>query len=209
MCNHKNYADFVKQHFSWEKALDPLGPLYPEMVERIRRQFGDDPARWRREMEAEWSEDEDVWLHQSLIVSCVGTCQNCGVDLEAFDPEKNYRGNFFGGLDLAQTRDFCVFSVIENLNGKLYLRFLKIFHQPTTYAHVLGFIKQIQDRFGGFDKIRVDYTREGPSIIADMVNSGIDNAEGVTFSVPRKSEMAILLKQRMSNNKFFYPLLNW
>ncbi len=29
MCNHKNYADFVKQHFSWEKALDPLGPLYP------------------------------------------------------------------------------------------------------------------------------------------------------------------------------------
>ena len=101
MCNHKNYADFVKQHFSWEKALDPLGPLYPEMVERIRRQFGDDPARWRREMEAEWSEDEDVWLHQSLIVSCIGTSQNCGVDLEAFDPEKNYHGNFFGGLDLS------------------------------------------------------------------------------------------------------------
>ncbi len=53
MCNHKNYADFARQHFSWEKALDPLEPLYPEMIERIRRQFGDDPARWRREMEAE------------------------------------------------------------------------------------------------------------------------------------------------------------
>ncbi len=209
MCNHKDYADFVRQHFSWEKALDPLGPLYPKMIERIRRQFGDDPARWRREMEAEWAEDEDVWLPQSLIVSCIGTSKNCGVDLQPFDPENNYEGKFFGGLDLAQTRDYCVFSVVESLNDTLYLRFLKIFNQPTTYAHVLGFIKQVQDRFGSFEKIRVDYTREGPSIIADMENSGIDNAEGVNFSVPRKSEMASLLKQRMSNSKFFYPLLNW
>lgn len=96
MCNHKDYADFVKQHFSWEKALDPAGPLNPQMIERIKRQFGDDPARWRREMEAEWAEDEDVWLPQSLIVSCVGTSKNCGIDLESFDPEKNYKGTFFG-----------------------------------------------------------------------------------------------------------------
>jgi hypothetical protein len=207
--NHKNYTDFAKQHFSWEKAMDPLGPLYPEMIERIKRQFGDDPARWRREMEAEWSEDEDVWLPQSLIVSCVGTSKNCGIDLEPFDSEENYTGTFFGGLDLAQTRDFCVFSVVESLNNRLYLRFVKIFHQPTTYAHVLGFIKLMQDRWGSFEKIRVDYTREGPSIIADMVNADIGNAEGVNFSVPRKSEMASLMKQRMSNHQFFYPLLNW
>ena len=58
-------------------------------------------------------------------------------------------------------------------------------------------------------KYRVDFTREGPSIIADMTTAGIDNAEGVNFSVPRKSEMASLLKQRMSNHKFFYPLLSW
>jgi hypothetical protein len=42
-----------------------------------------------------------------------------------------------------------------------------------------------------------------------MENAGIENAEGVNFSVPRKSEMASLLKQRMINGKFYYPLLNW
>ena len=42
-----------------------------------------------------------------------------------------------------------------------------------------------------------------------MENAGIENAEGVNFSVPRKSEMASLLKQRMMNQQFFYPLLNW
>ena len=42
-----------------------------------------------------------------------------------------------------------------------------------------------------------------------MENAGIENAEGVNFSVPRKSEMASLLKQRMSNGRFYYPLLSW
>ncbi len=46
-------------------------------------------ARWRREMEAEWAEDEDVWLPQSLIVSCIGTTKNCGQDLEDYDTEKS------------------------------------------------------------------------------------------------------------------------
>jgi hypothetical protein len=47
-------------------------------------------------------------------------------------------------------------------------------------------------------KIRVDFTpQEETSIIADMENAGIENAEGVNFSVPRKSEMASLLMQRM------------
>ena len=209
MCNHKDYADFGRLHFSWEKALEPDGPLKPVIIEKIKRQFGDDPARWRREMEAEWAEDEDVWLAQSLIVACVGTVKNCGVDLQEFNPEAECEGDFFAGLDLAQTRDYCVLSVVERLNDKLFLRHLKIFQQPTLYAQVLGYLKALQDRWGGFQKIRVDFTREGPSIIADMGTAGIENAEGVNFSVPRKSEMASLLKQRMMNKQFFYPLMNW
>ena len=209
MCNHKDYADFGRLHFSYERALEPEGPLKPAIIEKIKKQFGEDPARWRREMEAEWAEDEDVWLTQSLIVACVGTVKNCGFDLQEFNPEAECEGEFFAGLDLAQTRDYCVLSVVERLNDKLFLRHLKIFQQPTLYAQVLGYLKALQDRWGGFQKIRVDFTREGPSIIADMQTAGIENAEGVNFSVQRKSEMASLLKQRMSNRKFFYPLLNW
>ena len=209
MCNHKDYADFARHHLGWEQALAPLGPLNPEMIERIRRQFGDDPQRWRREMEAEWAEDEDTWLASSLIVSCIGTMKNCGEDLQEYNPEATYEGEFYAGLDLAQTRDYCVLCVIERLNGKLLLRHVKIFKQPTLYSTVLGYLKTLQDRWGGFQKIRVDFTREGPSIIADMVNADINNAEGVNFSVPRKSEMASLLKQRMSNQQLFYPMLTW
>ncbi len=209
MFNHKDFDDFCRLHFTWEKALEPDGPLKPAIVEKIRRQFGDDPGRWRREMEAEWAEDEDVWLPQSLIVSCVGTCKNCGEDLQIYDLNKSYNGELSAGLDLAQVRDYCVLCVVERVNDRLFLRLLKIFKHPTKYTEVLGFLKALQDRWGGFQKIRVDFTREGPSIITDMENAGIENAEGVNFTVSRKSEMSSLLKQRMANQRFFYPLINW
>jgi phage FluMu gp28-like protein len=66
----------------------------------------------------------------------------------AFDPEASKEGEFFAGLDLAQTKDYTVFSVIERRNDTLYLRHLKIFNQPTMYANVLGYIKALQDRWG-------------------------------------------------------------
>ena len=209
MCNHKDFSDFARLHVTWEQAVEPNGPLKKSILDKIRKQFGEDPARWRREMEAEWAEDENVWLPQSLIVSCIGTIKNCGEDLQPFDPERAYDGEFFGGLDLAQVRDYCVFSVAERVNDRLFLRHLKIFQQPVKYAHVLGYVKTLQDRWGGFAKIRVDFTKEGPSIISDMENAGIRNAEGVNFSIPRKSEMANLLKQRMTDERLFFPLLTW
>ena len=209
MCNHKDFSDYARHHFVWDKALFPDGPLKEAIVEKIRRQFGEDPARWRREMEAEWAEDEDVWLPQSLIAACIGTEKNCAEDLQPWIFEKGYEGDLFAGLDLAPVKDFCVFSVFEWLNDRVLLRHLKIFGQPTKYAAVIGYVKALQDRWGGFQKIRVDFTREGPSMISDMEEAGIRNVEGVNFSLPRKSEMAGLLKQRMMNQRLFYPLLTW
>jgi len=209
MCFHKDWTDFHRSHVSVDKATAPGGPLKPNMIEKIRKQFGEDPSRWRREMEAEYAEDEDVWLSQSLIVSCVGTEKTCGEDLQLWNPERGYKGDLFAGLDMAQVKDYCVLSIFERLNDKLLLRHLKIFSQPTKYAHVLGYLKALQDRWGGFSKIRVDMTKDGPSLLADMEDAGIANAEGVNFSVPRKSEMANLLKQRMTNGQLFFPLVTW
>ena len=209
MCNHKDYNDFGRTHITYQQALEPNGPLKTQIIEKIKRQFGEDPSRWRREMQAQWAEDDDVWLTQSLIASCVGTTNNCGQDLQAWDPEKGYQGELFAGLDLAQVRDYCVLTVFQRQNSKLLLRHLKIFQQPTKYATVIAYIKMLQDRWGGFQKIRIDTTKEGPSFISDMQAAGIQNAEGVIFSLPRKSEMFGLLKQRMMNNELFYPLLTW
>ncbi|MCW4002428.1 MAG: terminase family protein, partial [Candidatus Bathyarchaeota archaeon] len=62
--NHKNFTDFKTSHIPVTKALEPNGPLKQSIIEKIQTQMGEDPARWRREMLAEWAEDEDVWLTQ-------------------------------------------------------------------------------------------------------------------------------------------------
>lgn len=209
MCNHGDFSDFARHHVSWEQTVQPKGPWPMAYIEKIRRQYGEDLARWRREMEAEWAEDEDVWLPQSLIAACIGTARNCGEDLQPWNPEKGCQGDLYAGLDLAQVRDYCVLAVFEKQNDVLLLRHLKIFGQPTKYAAVIGYVKALQDRWGGFQRLRVDITREGPSIVTDMENAGVKNVEGVTFTVPRKSEMASLLKQRMASGKLFYPYLTW
>ena len=52
-------------------------------------------------------------------------------------------------------------------------------------------------------------TGVGDYIVEDMINAGIDNVEGVTFTLQRKQEMASLLKQRMINGQFWFPYFTW
>jgi hypothetical protein len=207
--NHKDYEDFAKSHVTWRDAEEPNGPLKKNILDKIRKQFAEDPWRWKREMEAEWAEDENVWLPQSLITKCIGTERTCGEDLDLFSVEVGQRGRFYGGLDFGKHGDYTAFTVIDSVGDKFLLRYLKIWPLETPYASVIGFVKQIQDRWQTFTTIRADQTGIGDYIVEDMKNGGIQNVEGVTFSLPRKQEMASLLKQRMMDGKFFYPYFTW
>lgn len=70
MCNDPDFADYKRLRVKWDEALESKGPLKKNILEKIRRQLAADPWRWRREMEAEWAEDEDCWLSTSLITAC-------------------------------------------------------------------------------------------------------------------------------------------
>jgi len=194
--HHEDYGDFAKSHVTWRESMEPNGPLDKGTLEKIRRQFGEDPWRWKREMEAEWAEDETAWLSQALITKCIATEKTIGEELELWPFESVHDGcDLFAGLDLGRVRDYSVLVVIEKVKGKFYLRHVKIFPLGTSYASVIGYIKTLQDRWGGFCKIRVDSTNQD-YVVEDMQKSEIDNVEGVRFSLPRKQEMATLLKQR-------------
>jgi hypothetical protein len=209
MFHNEEFADFVRSHVTWRQSLEPDGPLDKETLDKIRKQFGEDPWRWKREMEAEWAEDESAWLPQALITKCIATEKTLGEELKLWDFNSVHSdANLYAGLDLGRVKDYSVLVVIEEVKGKLLLRHLKIFELGTSYASVIGYVKTLQDRWGGFCKIRVDFTNQD-YVVEDMQNSGIDNVEGVRFTLPRKQEMATLLKQRMANNQFWYPYFTW
>jgi phage FluMu gp28-like protein len=199
--NHKDYADFARHHVTWEQAVEPNGPLKRSILEKIRRQFVEDPSRWKREMQAEWAEDQDVWLPQSLITKCIdGT-----LDLYPFDSTK--RGKFYAGLDLGKHQDHSVLVVTEEIDGKNQLRHWKVFPLGTNYATVIGYIKSLTDRWQYFERIRVDVTGVGEYIVEDMKNAEIENVEPVTFTTTRKQELASLLRQRMLEDNYKFPFI--
>jgi phage terminase large subunit-like protein len=209
MFHSEEFAEFGRSHVTWKDALQPNGPLDPKTLESIRKQFEYDPWRFRRECEAEWAEDEQCWLPQTLITKCIATEKTLGEELELWSWEgPSRRGDFYAGLDLGKVQDYSVLAVVEHVRDKFLLRHLKIFDLGTSYASVIGYVKTLQDRWSGFRKIRVDCTNQD-YVVEDMKNSGIENVEGVRFTLPRKQEMATLLKQRMINNQFWYPYFTW
>jgi phage FluMu gp28-like protein len=198
--NRPQYAHFAKDHVTCEMALEPNGPLKRRKYEQLKVEYADDQFRWQREMMAEWAEDEAVWLPLSLITKCQDA------ELELWDDEGPGRnGRFFGGLDFGKEQDYSAFVAVELVDGKFLLRHIKVWPLGTKYASVIGYVKALADRWPTFEKIRCDITGVGNYIVEDMKNGGMENVEGVTFSHPRKQEMASLLKQRMLNSAYAYP----
>jgi phage FluMu gp28-like protein len=200
MCNHEDFADFGRYHISWEQALEPYGPLSTSMVEKIRRQFGNDSARWRREMEAEWAEDEDVWLAQSLIVSCIDS------SLLPYDfLDQPPFSEFYIGVDFGKERDYSIVVVVEKQGDVLRVVHVHRFPLHTEYASVIGYVKSLQDRWNSTRSVYADVTGVGDYIVEDMVRSGIQGVTGVTFTVQSKEEMANILREKMRAGEVKIP----
>ena len=104
-----NFFDFSRHHVSYLDALEPNGPLKLEILEKLRRQFATDPWRWRREMEAEFADDEDSWFSMALITKCVD--QNLEYIREA--PSSPVPKFFVAGVDLGQKLDHSAVAVVD------------------------------------------------------------------------------------------------
>lgn len=203
--NHEDYSDFARSHVTWKDAIEPEGPLKSDILEKIRRQLRADPWRWRREMEADWAEDESVWLPQSLITKCIGTVKTLGYDLEYFEYDKDVSGEFYVGEDFGKHRDHSVISVIERKGEQILLRHCNQFKLKTPYASVIGYTKVLCDHWKYVRRALLDKTGLGDYIVEDTKNSGIPGVEGINFTEPKKEEIATALKQAMVDGRFWIP----
>ena len=199
ICHNKEFDDFGRSHITWEQALEPKGPLKKKILEKIRKQFEGNPWRWRREMEAEWAEDENVWLPQALITSCIDHT------LEYCDFEEPAKGEFYAGLDLGKYQDYSVLKVVKIEDSSIKLIHVHQFPLKTSYASVIGYVKTLCDRWNYINKVYVDMSGVGDYIVEDMVNAGITETVGVKFTAPVKEKMATLLKQCMVEKRLKIP----
>jgi len=182
---------FSTHTVTYDEALPPRGPLSPEIVETIRKQLAGDPARWKREMLCEWTEDVDVWLTTSLIT----LAQDNGIDY--VDLDAGLRGDFYVGADFGKKRDYSVVAVVEARGGHGYLRHLHRFPLETPYGAVIGYMKRLQDGWSTIRAIYADMTGVGDYIVEDMQRGGLRNVTGVNFTDTSKEAMATALRENM------------
>ncbi|MEM3054549.1 MAG: terminase family protein, partial [Candidatus Bathyarchaeia archaeon] len=193
------YSDYAKSHVTYEQALEPKGPLKHEILKKIKRQLEGNPWRWQREMLAEWAEDENTWLNQALITSCIDHT------LEYYKFESTSKGEFYAGLDLGKHQDHSALSVVKIEESSIKLIHMHLFPLRTPYASVIGYVKTLCDRWQTINKVLVDMTGVGDYITEDMTNAGINAAEGVKFTQETKQEMAQWLKQCLIDKRLKIP----
>ncbi|MBL7167236.1 hypothetical protein ISS40_01055 [Candidatus Bathyarchaeota archaeon] len=185
------YDQFSRHRVLYTEAMPPQGPLSPEVVEMIEKQLAGDPARWKREMLCEWTEDLNVWLPTSLITLAQDSA------LDYLDYDVGPRGEFYLGADFGKHVDYSVVAVVERLHGHLYLRHLHRFPLETSYGAVIGYMKRLQDRWRTVNAVYADKTGVGDYIVEDMERGGLRNVTGVNFTDQSKEAMATCLKEKM------------
>jgi hypothetical protein len=175
---------------TWDKILKPNGPLDMQQVEVMREQYAGETWRWKREMECSFVDDETSFLPSSLIIKC----QN--EDLEFFEFETNYMGEFYVGWDLGRERDHGVVSVIDKRKDVLALVHCKHFPLGTPYVTQMGYIKSICDRWQAVARVYYDHTGT-LGMDEEIKNAGFPGLKGIDFSLPSKHGIASFLKQKM------------
>lgn len=155
--------------------------------------------RFQREFMAEFVEDVDAWLTQSLIVSCIDS------QLVPYDFQAQPQGEFYAGVDFGKEQDFSVALVVEKQGSMLRVVHVHRFPLHTEYASVIGYIKSLQDRWKTVRAVYGDVTGVGNYVVEDMVHSGIQGVTGVTFTVQSKEEMATIIREKMRQGEVKIP----
>lgn len=197
--NENKFKHFAKSHITYKQALQPDGPLAEDWVNKKKREYEGNPWRWRREMLAEWAEDESVWLPLALITSCIDH------ELKYHKFEDPAKGEFYAGLDLGKHHDYSVLAIFKTENDSTKLIHMHKFPLRTAYASVIGYVKTLCDRWDSINKVLVDMSGVGDYIVEDMINAGVTETEGVKFTQESKEKMATFLKQCMVENKLKTP----
>lgn len=191
-----NSPEFSRHVVTWRDAVE-AGLTTQGFIEEMRLSLT--PDQFQREFEAEFTEDADTWLPQSLIAKCIDP------DLEFFDFNQKQKGEFYVGADFGKHQDYSVVAVIQKIENRLNIVHVHRFKLETPYASVIGYIKTLSERWGHVAKVCCDISGVGDYIVEDMKNGGIQGVEGIQFTAPQKEKVATILKQKMLDGLFKLP----
>jgi phage FluMu gp28-like protein len=195
MCQNRDFSP----HVATCEEVKEAGLIKQSFIDEMRAQLPTE--RFQREFMAEFVEDIDAWLSQSLIVQCIDS------KLQLYDFHDQPKGEFYVGVDFGKEMDYSVVSVAEKSSSTLRVVHVHRFPLKTEYASVIGYVKSLLDRWREIRAVYADTTGVGNYIVEDMFRSGIQNVTGITFTVQSKEEMATIMREKMRTGEVKIPYI--
>src|SRR5215472_17074416 len=112
--------------------------------------------------------------------------------------------DYYAGVDLGQKRDPSVVAVVVKKDGHYSLSHLHVFQLGTEDTSVLGYLKQVAERFRTIRRWTIDQTGVGVPFPELARKIGLRNVVGVELSLPRKQDVMTNLKQVMEQRRLHF-----
>ncbi|HEX4921708.1 MAG TPA: hypothetical protein VFV92_13340, partial [Candidatus Bathyarchaeia archaeon] len=140
-------------------------------------------------MEANFADDEDVYLPRELIESCVVDSIDPFTSDQVIDGKLARTGKFFAGCDLGLSIDRSAVGVVQKRAPDMDLVYVTAFPQGTIFSHVTGYLNLLNQRLRTLSRIYIDETGLGEFFVQDAIATGLKNALGIHLSLPEKQEI--------------------
>ncbi|MFQ6094851.1 MAG: phage terminase large subunit, partial [Candidatus Bathyarchaeia archaeon] len=197
--DHFFYRAFMDPNYSVHRVRSSECPLIkPEFLDEMRRNMTE--QAFRMEYEAEFAEASRAYFPQDLIRQCVDPTLEFIPDLERIITP----GEYYAGTDFGKLQDFSVITVLKREDNLLKLVYLKEFQIGTRYSAVIGHLVRANQKFQ-FQTVLVDQTGVGEPVLEELKENGMQNVEGLVFTVRAKEELLSCLKIAMEQQRLRMP----
>ena len=199
--DHFFYRAFMDPNYSVHRVKSSECPLIkPEFLEEMKRNMTE--QAFRMEYMAEFVEAASAYFPQDLIRGCVDPVLEFILSLETEIPT----GEYYCGCDLGKLQDYSVITILKREGDLLKLIYLKEFQIGTSYTNVIGHLNRANKKFR-FRKVLVDQTGVGEPVLEELKEQGMQNVEGLVFTVRTKEELLSCLKIAMEQKRLRMPYL--
>jgi len=197
--DHFFYRAFMDPDYSVHHVKSTECPLIKgEFLEEQRRNMSEEA--FRMEYLAEFVEAATCFFPQDLIRSCVDPELEFISSLEDEVPE----GEYYAGVDFGKLEDHSVVAILRREGDLLKHVYLHEFPLGMQYSNVIGHVVRADQGFG-FRKVFADTTGVGEPVIEELRAQGVQNVEGVVFTVKVKEELLTCLKLAMEQRRLKMP----
>jgi phage FluMu gp28-like protein len=201
--DHFFYRAFVNPAYSVHKVKSEQCPLIKrEFLEEMKANMTREA--FLMEYEAEFVEALNSYFPQDLIRKCVELAQKLAVELYGSLEAAFPIGDYYVGVDFGKLQDYSVITVLKREGDILKLVYMYQFPLETPYTQVIGHLVRAHQKFK-FRKALVDQTGVGEPVLEEIRNQGLNNVEGLKFTVQTKEELLSNLKIVMEQNRLAIP----